>query len=105
MPEFTIERKSIKQYEMQALDAIRLDRIFKLETKEMSKKAVEQGATHNPYKVMAKALDSEVQGRKFRFEGIKTNDVGGKGPGGAAGGKSKSNKNDFNKSGGAKSSS
>ena len=34
-PEFTIERKSIKQYDMQALDAIRLDRIFKLEQKDM----------------------------------------------------------------------
>lgn len=97
MPEFTTERKSIKQYEMQPLDAIRLDRIFKLETKDMTKKAQEQGVVTNnhPNLIMAKALDAEVQGRKFRFEGIKTKEVVSSS--GAAG--SKKNKNDNNKGG------
>ncbi len=30
-PEFTTERNSIKKYEMQPLDAIRLDRVFKVD--------------------------------------------------------------------------
>lgn len=34
-PEFTTERKSIRQYDMQALDAVRLDRIFKIELKDI----------------------------------------------------------------------
>ena len=37
----------------------------------MNDEAKKMGAT-NPYKIMARMLDAEVQGRKFRFEGIKT---------------------------------
>ena len=37
-PEFTTERKSIKKYEMHPLDALRLDRIFKIDLKNFSKK-------------------------------------------------------------------
>jgi hypothetical protein len=50
---------------------------------------------------MAKALDAEVQGRKFRFEGIKTNEAGkGPGAGGAGTGKQKNNKSgEYGKSG------
>ena len=36
-PEFTTERKSIKYYKMQPLDAVRLDRIFKIEVDSMNK--------------------------------------------------------------------
>jgi hypothetical protein len=32
-PEFTTERKSIKKYDMQPLDALRLDHIFKIDVK------------------------------------------------------------------------
>ena len=66
---------SIKQYEMQGLDAIRLDRIFRLDTKDMSMKAGLVDGRDHPIKLMAKVLDGEVQGRKFRFEGIKTTDI------------------------------
>ncbi len=70
-PEFTTERKSIRQYDMQALDAIRLDRIFKIEMKDIGNFAKENGGSHNPRDIMAKVLHSEVAGRKFRFEGLK----------------------------------
>lgn len=36
-PEFTTERKSIRQYDMQPLDALRLDRIFKIDLKDIGK--------------------------------------------------------------------
>lgn len=36
-PEFTIERESIKQYDMQSLDARRLDNVFRVELKTMNK--------------------------------------------------------------------
>jgi len=36
-PEFTKERKSIKQYDMQPLDAMRLDRLFIVDTNTMTK--------------------------------------------------------------------
>jgi hypothetical protein len=95
-PEFTTARKSIKQYEMQPLDAIRLDRIFKLDTKEMNDEAKKIGAT-NPYKIMARMLDAEVQGRKFRFEGIKTTE---KAPASGGAGSKQKSKSEYNKSGG-----
>jgi len=47
-PEFTTERKSIRQYDMQALDAVRLDRIFKIELKDIGNFAQENEGTHNP---------------------------------------------------------
>lgn len=70
-PEFTTERKSIRQYDMQPLDAIRLDRIFKIEMKDIGNFAKENGGSHNPKEIMTKVLQSEVAGRKFRFEGLK----------------------------------
>jgi len=46
---------------MQALDAIRLDRIFKLETKEMMLlKNVGNTKMQQPSNIMAKVLDAEV---------------------------------------------
>ena len=36
-PEFTTERVSIKQYEMQPLDALRLDKIFQVDIDSMNK--------------------------------------------------------------------
>lgn len=36
-PEFTTERKSIKKYEMQPLDAIRLDRVFRVDLNYLEK--------------------------------------------------------------------
>jgi hypothetical protein len=70
-PEFTTERKSIKQYEMQSLDAVRLDRIFKMEIKDIGKFASNNSGTHNPKDVMQKELRSEIAGRNFRFVGTK----------------------------------
>ncbi len=49
-----------------------------------------------PSRVMGKVLDSEVQGRKFRFEGIKSIE---KAPTGGVGGSRQKNKNDYNKGG------
>jgi hypothetical protein len=36
-PEFTTERKSIKQYDMQPLDALRLDHIYKIDLRSIGK--------------------------------------------------------------------
>jgi hypothetical protein len=58
-PEFTIQRKSIKRYEMQALEAMRLDTLFKIELKDIGQFAKDTGG-HNPKEVLRKALDSEV---------------------------------------------
>ena len=69
-PEFTTERKSIKQYEMQPLDALRLDNIFKIELKDIGNFCKEGGGSHEPNYVMQKVMDSELQGRKFRFRGL-----------------------------------
>ena len=49
-----------------------------------------------PSRVMGKVLDSEVQGRKFRFEGIKSIE---KAPTGGVGGSRQKNKNDYSKGG------
>ena len=51
-PKFTTDRESIKQYEMQALDARRLDRIFKMELRDIGKFATHDKGTHNPKDVM-----------------------------------------------------
>jgi len=70
-PEWTTERKSIKQYEMQALDALRLDNLFKIELRDIGKFAKHNGGSHVPKEVMQKVLNSEVLNKNFRFEGIK----------------------------------
>lgn len=45
-PEFTTERKSIKRYDMQKLDAVRLDRIFRIEMKEVGKDAKQYAGSY-----------------------------------------------------------
>lgn len=55
---------------MQALEAMRLDTMFKIELKDIGGFAKHHGG-HNPKEVLKKVLDSEVQGRRFRFLGIK----------------------------------
>ena len=74
-PEWTTERKSIKQYDMQALDALRLDRLFKIELKDIGKFAKQNGGSHEPLIVMQKVLNSEVMNKNFRFEGIKIMEI------------------------------
>ena len=74
-PEWTTERKSIKQYDMQALDALRLDRLFKIELKDIGKFAKQNGGSHEPLIVMQKVLNSEVLNKNFRFEGIKITEI------------------------------
>jgi len=74
-PEWTTERKSIKQYDMQALDALRLDRLFKIELKDIGKFAKQNGGSHEPLIVMQKVLNSEVMNKNFRFEGIKMTEI------------------------------
>jgi len=61
-PEFSIDKKSIKKYEMKPLDAQRLDKIYRLE-----KKAFER---QTPNLVLKRTLNSEVAGMKLRWEGI-----------------------------------
>ena len=56
---------------MQALDALRLDRIFKIELEDIGIFAKESCGSHNPKEVLKKVLDSDMHGRKFRFRGIK----------------------------------
>lgn len=51
-PEFNIKRKNIKQYEMQPLDALRLDRIFRLELNDIGLFASKDQGTHNPNDIM-----------------------------------------------------
>ena len=74
-PEWTTERKSIKQYDMQPLDALRLDRLFKIELKDIGKFAKKNGGSHEPLIVMQKVLNSEVLNKNFRFEGIKMTEI------------------------------
>jgi hypothetical protein len=62
----------------------------------MNDEAKKMGAT-NPYKIMARMLDAEVQGRKFRFEGIKTTE---KTPASGGAGSKQKSKSEYNKSGG-----
>ena len=70
-PEWTTERKNIKRYEMQALDALRLDRLFKLDINDVGAYIKASGGNHEPTVVMQKELNSEVFNKNFRFEGIK----------------------------------
>jgi len=56
---------------MQPLDALRLDRIFRLELRDIGKFASSHSGTHNPKDMMQKVLSSELYGRKFRFIGSK----------------------------------
>ena len=51
-PEWTTERKSIKQYEMQPLDALRLDRLFKLNINDIGSFIKTSGGSHEPIVVM-----------------------------------------------------
>jgi len=60
---------------MQALDALRLDRLFKIELKDVGKFAKANGGSHEPLIVMQKVLNSEVMNKNFRFEGIKTTEI------------------------------
>eukprot|EP00350_Pseudokeronopsis_sp_OXSARD2_P001564 CAMPEP_0170567122 /NCGR_PEP_ID=MMETSP0211-20121228/80280_1 /TAXON_ID=311385 /ORGANISM="Pseudokeronopsis sp., Strain OXSARD2" /LENGTH=189 /DNA_ID=CAMNT_0010888497 /DNA_START=307 /DNA_END=876 /DNA_ORIENTATION=- len=66
-PEFTTEKKSLKKYEMQALDAARLDRVFKVDLN-LSHKA----GSYNPQDVIQKVLKSDLGDRKVRIDGIKS---------------------------------
>lgn len=72
-PEFTTERKSIKRYDMQKLDAARLDSIFRIEMKEVGKDAETYNGSciTNPKEMIQKVLSSELNNRKFRFIGTK----------------------------------
>ena len=60
---------------MQALDALRLDRLFKIELKDIGKFAKQNGGSHEPLIVMQKVLNSEVLNKNFRFEGIKITEI------------------------------
>lgn len=60
-PERTIEKRSIKKYELRDLDARRLDKIYKLEARNMSLK--------QPREVITYVLNNEIEGRKVRLEG------------------------------------
>jgi hypothetical protein len=60
---------------MQALDALRLDRLFKIELKDIGKFAKQNGGSHEPLIVMQKVLNSEVMNKNFRFEGIKNTEI------------------------------
>jgi hypothetical protein len=73
-PELITQRRSIKQYDMQPLDAKRLDRLFKIELNDIGKFAKDESKSHNPKDVMQKVLNSEVVGRKFRFKGLEMNE-------------------------------
>eukprot|EP00347_Sterkiella_histriomuscorum_P008430 403345124 len=80
-PEFTIQKTSIKQYDMQPLDARRLDKVYKVELKSMNGEV-----NYNPQSLLQKVLNNELQGRKLRFDGVKWGYKGskkGKGEGGS----------------------
>ena len=50
---------------MQPLDARRLDRVFKVELRSMTKQH-----NQNPQTLLQKVLNNELQGRKLRFDGV-----------------------------------
>ena len=62
------------KYEMQPLDAKRLDNIFKIEMEDIGKFATQNSGSHNPQNIMQKMLTSELTGRRFYFKGLKASD-------------------------------
>ena len=64
--ESSIERKSIKKYQMPYLDSLRLDKLYKMEEGFFSR-----DLSKNPKDIVIRIMNNDINRKILRFEGIK----------------------------------